>query len=267
MTTWRWAILAAVLAAVAACQVPKLDARTDAEIRSVFDELRRGDDRALRPRLTPALQTAEAQAQLAVVRGYIPKGEPKSRKVVGWTVNAVAGQDKVVLESDEYDYGDRVALVQTRIRQPQGSAAFEIEGFHVQVAAVRELAANGFSLVGKGLAQYAFLAAAILSPVLMIWALVKVIRQPGLRRKWLWGILAFAGLFSFQMNWSTGQAGATWLTVQLIGAGVTSGLSRFDPWVLTMTAPLGALLILSGLWANPKRAREPGPQPPTAEAF
>jgi hypothetical protein len=267
MKVWRWSLMAAILAMVAACQLPKLDARTDAEVRRVFDDLRHGDQAALNARLAPALRTPDAQAQIAAVRGYIPKGEPRSRKVVAWNVSSFSGQGKVVAERDEYDYGDRVTLVDTRLRQPQGASAFVVEGFHVQTATTKELAVNSFSLAGKTLAEYAFLAATVLSPALMVWALVKVIRRRGLRRKWLWGVLAFAGLFTFRMNWATGQVAANFLSVQLIGAGIASGLSRFDAWVLTVTAPIGALLILSGVWANPKRAREPGPQPPNPEAF
>jgi hypothetical protein len=44
------------------------------------------------------------------------------------------------------------------------------------------------------------------------------------------------------------------------------GLSAFSPWVLTATLPVGAVLILTGLWANPRRARRKGaPAPDEAE--
>jgi len=110
-------------------------------------------------------------------------------------------------------------------------------------------------LAGKQPAQYVFLAAALLSPLAMIAALVKVVRTKGLRRKWLWGGAAFFGVASLQMNWASGEIAVNTLTVQLLGAGAQTGFSRFDPWFITMTLPIGAALILAGLWANPARAR------------
>ena len=222
----------------------------------VFDDIRRSDFAALAPLLSPQLKTSDANVQLGKLHAFIPNGEPRGRKNIGWNSIESAQDGTVVLMSDEYDFGDRFTLAQTRLHRLPGHSEWLVEGFHVQTATTHELAVNRFSLTGRSAGQLIFLVMMIASPVLMITALVKVIRSEGLKRKWLWGIVAFLGLFSLQMNWASGQLATNFLTVQLLDAGIWRGASQFSPWFLTMTLPIGAVLILTGIWANPDRSAQ-----------
>lgn len=150
-------------------------------------------------------------------------------------------------------------MVDVRLHRPANRPAWQVQGFHVQAATTAQLAPLKFTLSGKSALQYFFLAFVVASPLLMVAALIKVIRSQGLRRKWLWGILAFGGLAIFQMNWATGQVTYQLISLQLIGAGAVRGLSSFSPWILSATIPVGAVLILTGIWANPRRARKATP--------
>jgi hypothetical protein len=67
------------------------------------------------------------------------------------------------------------------------------------------------------------------------------------------------------MNWTTGQVDFQLLSLQLLGAGAMTSAPGLSPWVLTFTLPIGAALILVGLWANPRRAKNPPVEP--AESF
>lgn len=241
--------------ALTSCQALKIDPNADAVAKKVFDAIRHSDDAGLQSVVAPELKTAEAQGQIAQIRAYIPNGEPRNRKTVSWNILR-SPSGTVVSMADEYDYGDRVALVETHLRQAPGAQSWLVDGFHVQTATAKALSANRLTLAGKSPAQILFFALVIASPILMLAGLIKVIRTKGLKRKWLWGLLAFVGLTSLQMNWATGQFGANYLAIQFIGAGVTRGFSQFSPWILTMTPPIGALLILTGLWANPARSAE-----------
>ena len=251
-------VAAALLAAailIGAWSWPTLDAKDDAVAHSVYVQVQSGDITALQAKSGPELNGPEALAQFQQVRKLLPAGRPRSIKTVGFNYFNIVGGAHSLQTSQEYDYGDRVVLVQTNLSKPSDAAAWIVRGFHVNVATLDQLAANDLTLQGKAPLQYAFLAMTLLSPALMISALVKVIRTQGLKRKWLWGILAFFGLCLFRMDWTNGQVEPQWLTVQLIGAGVVRAGSRFSPWIMTFTFPLGALFILTGVWANPKRAR------------
>lgn len=262
----RLVLIILLAAAAVACQALKPDPAAVAASRAVFDDLRLGRDAALLAKLPPQLQTPEATAQIDRLRTLLPPGDPRGSTIVGSSIVEIAGKGRSEALNTEYDYGNRIVLFKTRLFQPPGARDWRANGFYLQVATTRQLAVNSFTLAGKPLAQIAFLAFAVASPLLMIVALVRVIRTPGLKRKWLWGILAFVGLFTLQMNWTAGAVVVQWLSVQLIGFGVQSSPSHFDPWIVKATLPLGALLILAGLWANPVRKPSPasadsGPSP------
>jgi uncharacterized membrane protein len=142
------------------------------------------------------------------------------------------------------------------LQQAPDEMQWRIAGFHVQAASKADIASHKFGAAGKSVGHYLFLAMAVLSPLAMVAALVKVIRTDGLRRKWLWGILAFLGLLSLQMNWTTGEVTVHYLTVQLLGAGILKAASPLAPWTLIFSVPVGAALILAGVWTNPRRAKQ-----------
>jgi hypothetical protein len=255
----RWitfVAVAALAAALAGCNLAR-DPTLDAEVVKVFDQVRAGDS-ALLARLSPELAKTATSEQWVQIRAHIPLGKPIGRRALG-SAEVATLTGRVINFSDEYDFGAKTALVNTQLQLPSGARQWQLSGFHVQTATAQELAVNRFTAPGKSPLQLLGLLLAVASPLLMIAALIKVVRTKGLRRKWLWGILAFVGAMSFQMNWTTGQVNFNPLTVQLIGFGVTRSLSAFAPWMLTMTLPIGALLILTGVW-------KPGP-PATEEAF
>jgi hypothetical protein len=250
--------------ALAACNPAESlrDPTADAVITSTFDKVRRGDPQ-FAATLTPEVQKDVTSELLARMRGEIPEGEPISRKMLEthFLKNADGTDVRAV---DEYRYSDRVLVVESRLSRAAEGQPWLVAGFNVQTATSAEISATRFAAPGKSAAHYLFLAATILSPLLMVAALIKVIRTRGLRRKWMWGIIAFAGLMSFQMNWTTGQVFTQLISLQLIGAGAFKGVGSLAPWVLSMTLPVGAVFILTGVWANPKRVR---PKKAPAEAF
>lgn len=242
----------AALLVLAACSIFEPDATT----RALYDAVRSGDEAKARTLLAPEINSPETTAQLAQLRAILPKEPPARVKVLNHTVRKMLNSGETLETQELFEFKDRKALVSARLHRATSAEPWRAQGFHVRFLTPAELAVNAFKFKGKTPAHFAFLAVAIASPLLMIAALMKVIRRKGLRRKWLWGILAFVGAITLQMNWTTGAI-SVGLTVQLIGAGVTTAASGVTPWILTFTLPIGALLILTGVWANPARARAP----------
>ena len=174
-------------------------------------------------------------------------------KVIGQAVRDVPGRGRVEAVSLEYDYGTARTLFQTRLFRPLGAKDWRVSAFNLHVATARELAVNRLAPVGKSALQYVYLALALSSPLMMIAALVKVLRTPGLTYKWAWAPLCFIGLVGFQQNWATGQTLVVWNSVQFFGLRVSNSGSAFDPWFITATVPVIALLVLGGVIANPPR--------------
>lgn len=249
-----WVGAAAASAAVALLSgwgLPALDPETDALARAAYNEVRTGSP-TLEAHLSADLRNPEAQAKIAQLRSYIPAGEPRSGRAIGWNYTTIVGQGRTAVLNYEYDYPGKVALAQITMQRPEGARVWLVNGLHVQVATLEQLNALKFSLANKSPAHYAFLGGLIASLALMLASVVKVVRTRGLRRKWLWVILSFLGIFTFTMNWYTGQVSFNLLNVAVLGAGVVKGLSRFDPWMVTFILPLGAILILTGVWGRPK---------------
>lgn len=253
--------LAGVALLLNGCNALKIDPKDEAAGRLAYAQLHDGQFDALLAHSTAELNTPDVKTKLAQVRALLPSGQPRSMKTIGWSdFRADRGNETLNL-AQEYDYGDKVVLAQTVLVRGSRAAPWLVRGLHTQTATRAELAAAADLHVGMDtqIHQIGFLLATVLSPLLMLIALAKVVLTKGLKRKWLWGILAFVGLFSFQMNWMTGAIWSQWLTVRFIGAGIAKGASQFDPWILTVTFPIGALLILSGVWARPKK-KKPEPK-------
>ena len=233
------------------CKAPALDPETDAVARATYNQVRTGAP-DLQTHLTPELKAAPSTAtELARIKGLIPPGEPSLGTAVGWNYVSMLGQGKAATMAHEYDYPGRVVLANVALSRPEGAKAWLVSGFHVQVATTEELKALNFNLTGKSYVHYAFLAGFIASLGLILAAVVKVVRTQGLKRKWLWLIASFFTVIGFQINWFNGAV--TWkLNFGLLNAGFLSGGSRFDPWVLFFALPVGAILILTGIWAKPK---------------
>jgi hypothetical protein len=256
----KWAGVALLAAVVAACN-PATALRKDGidtQVQATFEQLR-NDDPRFEQRFTPELVRTARAEDIAKIRSYVPKTPIRLHKAVSTNIYRSDKLDAVET-ADEYDLGDRTVLMTLRLEKAPGDPAWRIAGYHIQSATKAELAANNFGLARKSAWQLLFLALTVLSPLVMVAGLVKVVRTPGLRRKWLWGVIAFAGAFQFQMNWYSGQTFINYLTIQLIGAGVVKAGSSFAPWMLTFTLPVGAVLILLGVLGKPKPAKTPEPQ-------
>ncbi|HXA38080.1 MAG TPA: hypothetical protein VNW53_03705 [Phenylobacterium sp.] len=255
----RAALIILLALAAVACQPAKVDPDAMTLTRAIYDEIRLGKDAALAAQAPAMFGSPQAAVQLARLRGVIPAGEPRSMKVVGQAVRDFPGKGRAEAVSLEYDYGASKTLFQTRLFRPAGVRDWRVAAFNLHVATARELAPNRLSPVGKSMLQYAYLALALASPLMMIAALVKVLRTPGLRHKWAWGLLCFVGLFGFQTNWATGQTLIVWNSVQFFGLWLSHAGSAFDPWFIKATVPAFALLILGGVLANPPRTRAQAP--------
>lgn len=230
--------------------------KPDPTVREIYDTVHAGDIAKLRSMASPEILTPGFDAQVAQLHALLPKEPPTRVQVIGRTMSTMTNAGDTLQDQELFEFGARKAVVSALLHRANGTSPWKVKVFNVKFFTPAELQANAFTFRGKTALHFAFLLATIASPIAMIAALVKVIRRKGLRRKWLWGLLSFVGLFSFAMNWSTGAVSINWLTVQIIGAGFVSAAPGLAPWMLTFTLPVGALLILFGVWANPARARD-----------
>jgi hypothetical protein len=250
----RLGVLIVLALALAACQQAlKPDPAAVSQNRALFDQIRTGQEQAVLAQLPVEANKQEMAAMLARLKAVIPADAPKSAQPVGVTEGTTAA-GRVEALVVEYDFADRTIRFATTLGEPKGEHGWKLHSFSLLEASHKELAANTLSLNNRSPAQLAFFALAVTSPILMLAALIKVLRTPGLANRWLWAGFALVGLFSFKMNWATGIMLVQWMALQIVGFWMAKGPSQFDPWTISATVPIGALLILAGLVARKPKA-------------
>lgn len=263
----RWAKALAVMGLVATlalggCDLHlKTDPQAEAVADAIYRDVQAGRAATIQARLTPAAAAVVKLEQIQALKAYAPPGPPSDRRLVAW--ESFAGTDGQTRKlTYELNYPTEAVLYRLTLKRPNDAAPWRAEAFHLQRATHTDLLQGQFTLVGRSLGQLLFLAMTILSPMLMLAALIAVIRAPKFKRKWLWAIIALAGIGSATMNWTTGASGFQPLMLNLIGAGVSrQGFLGFFPWILKFTLPVGAI---PALWRAAKARRtiaEP-PAPP-----
>jgi hypothetical protein len=248
------AVLIFLALALAACQqAVKPDPAALSANKTLFDQVRTGQDEALLGSMPAGREKDEKAAVLAQLRKVIPA--TPSRSVTPVAANmATAPGGRIEALVVEYDFADRTVQFATTFAEPKGTHGWKLVNFRMYEKSHKELAANTLSLDGRSPGQLIFFALAVTSPILMLAALVKVLRTPGLQYRWLWAAFALVGLFSFQMNWASGAMLIQWMALQIVGFWMVHGASRFEPWMISATVPIGALLILGGLVARKPKA-------------
>ena len=247
----RWKLLIAVAAVflvtggLTACTALKPDPAVDATTARVFDDLRLGRISQVHAQLTPEAKAVVRPAQIEALRAYVPPGSPVERRAIDWSILITPSGPQTAEVIYELSYPGEGVLYSARLKRPNSAAPWAVERFDLRRASNVDLARNSLSPVGKSPLQWLFLAATMLSPALMLLALVTVIRGPKMKLKWLWAIIAFAGYGTATMNWNAGQWTFNILSVQLVGAGMTRhGFLGFFPWMLKFTVPVGAVAAL-----------------------
>lgn len=194
--------------------------------------------------LAPALRTPDIDKKLAELATPFPAGQPKSVRVVGANTSAVSknGGPATTRYNLTYEYEYAGSWVLANIVLKRDEAGLQVVGLHTEARSRSLEATSGFSLAGKGVRHWAFLALVIAIPLFCVYAFVMCIRTPNLQHRWLWAIFTLVGFVSVSLNWSTGELGFRPLYFQLLGAGVLQ--NGYGSWLMSITFPLGAVWFL-----------------------
>ena len=131
-----WLAAAALL--VAGCSLPKPDPKADALARTVYDQVRHGEDAAVEQEMAPEAKGPDLKAQLAQIRGFIPPGEPKSVTLRSWNFSTDLGKGDTVVMGYVYDYGDKTTVSEVALVRAKGSETWLVRAFHVETHAANE---------------------------------------------------------------------------------------------------------------------------------
>ncbi len=196
-----------------------------------FDEIDRAAD--------PSVRGPKLYAALLKMADALPEEPPSSTKLVGAQVNTNKDGTTTNIVY-EYDFAGKWVLANVATLRKQDSVS--LVGLSVRAIPESLEEHHRFRLAGKSAAHYVVLALAILVPLLTLYALVACVRTKMSGRKWPWVLFILFGIGSFAINWTTGEAQLSVLTIRLFG--VSAAAALYGPWILSVSFPLGALVFL-----------------------
>ncbi|MDQ8030069.1 MAG: hypothetical protein REJ23_15190 [Brevundimonas sp.] len=248
---------------LAGCALPKVDPEREAQTDRAYAMVRSNDVTAIKADATPVLRQQDLTGPVSLMRSHVHPGEPTSARTLSWTMNTVNG---IAAYEIVRLYSHPEGAIQVKaIMARSGDGPWQIDGLHVVRVTPETLEAYDasieaarFSLTDKSPVHYLMLVAAGLS---VAFCLVSAV-VAGWRRRWLWMIGCLFGLGQVSVNWATGALAVHPIYVALLGAGFLKGLGATDPWIISVSLPLPAILFWAlGKWRPkpPKAKPEAGP--------
>jgi len=208
--------------------------------KTYFDLLRAGKYDEVEKTVDPAVKDEDFRMEFDALVGTIPAENPLSTKTTV-AEKRCQGDECICHVVVEYKYTNELLLFNVAFRH-LGTQASTV-GIHIRTIPASFIVANEFHLVGKGFAQYAMLAMAVLVLLVGLYALVACIRSDLGTGKWLWLPFILFGVSKLAINWTTGQFDFTLIAIQLLSANASS--EQYGPWTISVSLPIGAILFLS----------------------
>jgi hypothetical protein len=240
-----------LLIPLAACQWQSITAQQDAELRGVFEQVRRGDLNGVEAAFDPQYRTPTLHAGLPDMRSMIPTGQPQVQRLNSALEKDAQGRLNYGA-SYEYDYPGSALLTQIEMRQ-DAAGRKTITAFRVVRAQPHLVDHYRFGLVGKTPQHYLFLVLMLIAPLLGIWGIVAVWRAPDLPRKWkpLWTLAMALGFMDLTMDWATGDVVVQVARLHILYI-TASKFGPLSPWMISTSLPLASIAFLIG-YRPPKR--------------
>jgi hypothetical protein len=220
----------------------KADRERGPVARTYIDHLRAGRISEIVTDLAPELRKGgDVEPTFHKMRELIPQEEPGERVLVGFRWWSPVGQPTQYALTYQYAFAaDRWVMINLSYRE-LGTGKFEVLGMHVTPLAASLQELNRFTLAGKSAWHHLFLVACATTVLLILITLVVCVRTPVRRRKWLWIVFVLLGFGQFTLNWTTGEWGWQAMSINLLGAGITS-TGTYAPWMVTFALPVGAIV-------------------------
>lgn len=207
------------------------------------------DFESIEKSLNPQLKNENLPSQLAQVAQFFPPYPPKNIEVVGFSTFFSGDKWRANL-TFQYEFPSSWLLANVNLERI-GSGELVVNGINVNPLHDSLANINKFSLNNKSITHYIILFTAIIVPIFIVFTLVTCIRTPIRKRKWLWVVFVSLGFIQISINWTSGEISLIPFSAQLFGAGMLAS-GKFAPWILSVSAPLGAIFF----WIKREKLRQ-----------
>jgi hypothetical protein len=206
-----------------------------------------GDFDAIEAKLDARLREHDpnVRVKLQQMAAQFEGGSPKAVQTVGWRFlfkNGVKNFDFAF----QYELPTKWLIAEMSVERTGDQLVIMRATFRTVKESLENT--NAFTLSGKPLSSYLFLCYAVVSPLLMAFALVRCLRTSGPRLKWVWIVFILTGVAQVTLNWTTGAFAINVLFLEFLGSWVGGG--GFAPVSITSSVPIGAVVFLHR-YSNP----------------
>lgn len=236
-----------------AMQAPGLGDADRAALAAPFNDVLAGRDAEVLARLAEGIDTAEAQAQIDHIQTLLPAatGAAPATRLLNWR-NTMGTDGNRLIGLAEHTFESHVGRSETVLYRRASSEAWRIASFNINIVPKAEIAPVEFSLAGKPADYLAIVAATFAAPIFMLATFWVALFWKGLRPRWVWLIIVLLGFCTISLNTGTGAIEFTPLSFLVFGASATWSGSAFDPWILSVAPPIGAIAFwLTRLFGKP----------------
>lgn len=257
----RWTVLL-VLVLMGCLSMEKVDKSPHARIaRAYLDSAGAGHVSYLTAQLAPSLQAIQGvDDSVRAILTFLPGVPWDTVRLIGFHINGFNSERTSNL-SFELHGTNGWGLANITVAEDSGPPV--VSGFHAYRIPRSLESENAFTLSGRPLQNYVILILAVGALAFSSWVAILAIRS-GMRRRWLWAIVALVGASQVGVDWTTGEVGSKWFTIQLLPFSMMRSSSA-TAWILMVAFPIGAIVVLERLRRFRLAAARPVPETADAE--
>ncbi len=224
----------------------------------IIDAVVRKDLEFIKARGSEEFTAAEnLDADFEAIFEYIFSGEATETKLVDAQINfkKSLNETSVTYYTGVYEriYKEGTNIYTIILLKNKNDACCNLLNVNVKQFDVSPSEVTKFTFKDKGFKHYIVFALALITPLFIIFMLVKCVRTKGLKRKWLWVIFILVGMYGITFNWYNGDLAAAFISktdggvtfnfinLYVLGTSVTK-TGPMAPWIFEIGFPLGAVL-------------------------
>jgi len=217
----------------------KIVPKVESEFAKVYlNNLQNKNFNYIKQYIDPIIKKDANDEKLLEIADYFPTGELLSTELIGSKVSLFNDNWRGTF-TFEYQFSNGWAVANVTLKR--NDKDLSVIGFHVYQRDTSQKEINQFTLANKSVLQYTVLTLGIVIIFFTLITLYFCIKTPMQKKKWLWILFILTGIGSLGVNWTTGEYGTQFLSINLFASSAASS-GPHSPWIFSISIPLGAIL-------------------------
>ena len=186
------------------------------------------------------MNNEEGRNYLSNAHNVIRNLDFDSTRIINVGISKLTGETVHIRYSIDYEHFVKKKYLYISLEIIEQGNELKISGIDYRILETSLAEVNSLSLRNKSFTHYLFLVITILVPIFIGITLVFAIKSK-LKRKWMWIIGIIFGIGKISINWTSGQLGFQFVSIQLFGVTINK-IGPSHPYIFSFAIPLVATL-------------------------